>query len=96
MSYIDPTASMRRQVTREMGRVRVQRAGFRRLEVRINRYTSPPSARAEFTGFVQAKDLRGEIPYENFVHPFTVRLIKQGDRWLLTDYEIHNMPRGGL
>jgi hypothetical protein len=57
------------------------------LEVRINLLTSPPSATAFFTGRIQARDKRGTIPYEHYVRKFKVKLAREGDRWLVVDYE---------
>ncbi|MBI2827183.1 MAG: hypothetical protein HYX69_21130 [Planctomycetia bacterium] len=96
LTWVDPASPMRGQVVREMSGVRIERAGFRRLEVKVYRHTSPPSARADFTGFIQAKDLRGEFPYENFVQGFTVELKQHGDGWLLYSYEMHDRPNRGL
>ncbi len=56
------------------------------LEVRLNHLTQPPSATCYFTGRVEAKDSRGEIPYEHLVRKFKVTLRKEGGRWLIADY----------
>jgi len=88
MAFIDPVSPMRSRVSREMSAVKVQRATFSRLDVTVNRLTSPPTATADFMGYVNAKDRRGEVPYENFSHRIVVQMREDGDRWLMTGYEI--------
>ena len=56
------------------------------LEVRINRLTHPPSATTYFTGRVEGKDKRAVVPYEHMIRKFKVTLHKQGNRWLIADY----------
>jgi len=65
------------------------------LTIIINELTSPPTARATFTGRIHIKDRTGTFPYENFVRRFGVQLQKQNGRWLLYDYE-ENAPKGAL
>jgi hypothetical protein len=62
------------------------------LEVTINRFTNPPTARATFTGRITGAS-RGpdRFPHENFVRKFTLKLRQDGDRWLLTDYEMGDL-----
>ncbi len=94
LSYIDPKSSAYGRLKSELARVRVSRASYNRLTVRINRLTIPPTAEANFMGYIQAKDTRGEIPYETFARQFTVNLRQEGDRWLLMKYEIAGLPEG--
>lgn len=61
------------------------------LEVRFNALLSPPTAVAYFTGRVAARDKRGEVPYEQMIRKFKVTLRKQGDRWLVIDYDDTDM-----
>jgi hypothetical protein len=56
------------------------------LEVQPNHLTQPPSAICYFTGHVEAKDGRGEVPYEHMVRKFKVTLRKEGGRGLIADY----------
>lgn len=88
--FIDPASPMRNRVASEMSRVTINKATFSRLDVKFNRHTSPPTAEADFMGFINAHDRRGELPYESFAGRFTVRLRREGDRWLMTDYEMHD------
>ena len=41
-------------------------------------------------GYINGRDRRGELPYENFAGRFLVRLRREGDGWLMTDYEMHD------
>lgn len=63
------------------------------LQVTVNRLTNPPTARATFTGRISGvnRSPAERSPYENFVRPFTLTLRQEGDRWLITGYEM-----GGL
>jgi hypothetical protein len=62
------------------------------LKVTVNRLTTPITARAEFTGRLTfEKQPRNEMPYNNFVRKFSIRLRKEGDRWLLLDYETSDL-----
>jgi len=78
----------------ELGRVRVSKASYGRLDVKINRLVNPPTAEADFMGYIQAKDTRGEIPFETFARRFKVVLRQDGDRWLLVSYDIDGLPEG--
>lgn len=88
--YIDPASPMGKAVAQEMSRVTISKATVSRLDVKFNRHTSPPTAEADFMGYINARDRRGELPYENFAGRFTVRLRREGDAWLMTDYEMHD------
>ena len=87
-AYIAAESPMRREVAQEMSRVTINKASWSRLEVKFNRYTNPPSAVADFMGYINAKDRRGEMPYENFAGRFVVQLRKENDRWVMTGYEM--------
>jgi hypothetical protein len=60
------------------------------LVVTVNQLTSPPTARATFTGRITGTNVNpGErMPYDNFVRRFTLRLRRDAGRWLLIDYEM--------
>jgi hypothetical protein len=88
--FIDPASPMRNRVASEMAHVTINKATFNRLDVRFNRRTSPPTAEADFMGYINGRDRRGEFPYENFAGRFIVRLRREGDRWVMTDYEMHD------
>jgi hypothetical protein len=89
LSYIDPASPIRGEVTHAMSHVTIHKASFNRLSVTFNRHTSPPTAEADFMGYINIKDRRGEIPYENVTSSrFKVQLRISGDRWLVTGYEM--------
>jgi hypothetical protein len=60
------------------------------LQVVVNRLTNPPSARATFTGRISGanRSPAERSPYENLVRKFTLTLRQEGDRWLITGYEM--------
>jgi hypothetical protein len=67
------------------------------LQVTINRLTSPPTARAEFTGRLSFDKQSGPdaVPYNNFVQKFSLKLEKRDERWLLSSYETSRPGQGG-
>ena len=60
------------------------------LSIKVEDRVSPPTALASFTGRFQLKLLRGSIPYEQMVRRFRIKLIKEGDRWLIVGVEESN------
>jgi hypothetical protein len=94
LSYIDPKSPAYGRLKSELSRIRVSRASYNRLDVTVHRNTNPPTATADFMGYIQAKDTRGEIPFETFARRFTVELRLEGDRWLLKSYKIEGFPEG--
>ena len=77
-----------------MSRVTIHKASFNRLDVKFNRHTSSPTAEADFMGYINVKDRRGELPYENFVDRFKVQLRLSNDRWLITGYDMPARGKG--
>ena len=69
----------------------IQKASFSRLDVKFNHHMSPPTAKADFMGYINFKDRRGEIPYENFAGRFVVDL-RAGWRPLADDRLRHAGP----
>jgi hypothetical protein len=64
------------------------------LIVTVNRLTSPPSARATFTGRITAanRNPAERMPHDNFVKKFTLKLRQEpGGSWLVTDYEMGDL-----
>lgn len=94
LSYVDPKSPAYGRLKSELSRVRVSRASYNRLDVKVDRTKNPPEAEADFMGYIQAKDTRGEIPFETFARRFTVVLRQEGDRWLLLNYKIDGFPEG--
>lgn len=62
----------------------------RDLTVTIND-TNPPTAVAKFTCYANAKDKKGQLPYENAMLQFAILYRKDGDRWLIYEYDV-NQP----
>lgn len=88
--FIDQASPMRSRVKQEMSQVTISKASFSRLDVKFNRLVSPPTAEADFMGYINGRDRRGELPYENFAGRFIVRLRREGEGWVMTDYELHD------
>jgi ketosteroid isomerase-like protein len=79
-------SQLRTEASSRMPRVEISDARIRDLKVSFNRRANPPTARADFKAIVEARDKKGEVPYEHFIRQFSVGLRREGDRWLLTDY----------
>jgi hypothetical protein len=94
LSYLEPEAEHSRQRARwALGRVEVQGASYRKLDVKINKLTSPPTAEVKFFGLINYRDRKGEIPYNNYASNFTLQLRKHGDRWLVQEHQEENEYR---
>jgi hypothetical protein len=89
-SYISPrsTPRVRDDAGFYLRRMKVTKANIGSdLKTTVNRLTSPPTARATFTGRLEAQfELGGATPL-NYVGRFTLELELDGDRWLITDYD---------
>lgn len=62
------------------------------VQIDVNRLTSPPTASAKFMAVGRGKDRKGEIPYQNFAQPVSIKLQLQGGRWLVTHYKLEEFP----
>jgi hypothetical protein len=94
LSYLEPDAAHSRERARwALGRVEVQNASYRRLDVNINMLTSPPTATVSFLGLIGYKDRKGEMPYNNYASTFNINLRKHGDRWLVEEHTEENEYR---
>jgi hypothetical protein len=94
LSHIAPEAAgMRASVTAILPGIEVSEVKLANLKITLNRLTNPPSARAEFVGRVTVKSRQPGLafPYDNFVRPFVVRLRRENDRWVMTEYEMGDM-----
>jgi hypothetical protein len=91
LAHLSPeAASIRAAAMTYLPGVRVSDANVGNdLEVTINRLTSPPTARAEFTGRISFDKQSGPqaVPYNNFVRKFAIKLERSGQQWLLSSYE---------
>ncbi len=88
LARISPGATrVRAVVERRMPRIEITKARILgRLKIVINELTIPPSARASFQGMIngRAGADRHNITYFG---RFTITLRREGDRWLISDYE---------
>ncbi len=93
LSYIAPGAvQTRNRAAWALGRIEVQSARIYKLEITINRLTSPMTAKAAFFGHVRYRDRQGEIPYNNYGSRFVVDLHKEGAAWVVTGHvEVQEM-----
>jgi hypothetical protein len=89
LEFISPSAEdVRAYARRGLSRLKVTEAWVGRdLEVTVNKLTSPPSARAKFTGVVHAKEF--QVPP---MHIETT-LQKENGRWLVREFEVQDMRR---
>jgi hypothetical protein len=89
LSFIDPASTgMRASVRMALGSARISEVRIYDLVVEVNEESNPPKAQAEFTGRVKGH-YRGEAGSGEgmLLRKFTVNFRRQGDRWLMTDYE---------
>lgn len=88
---------IRRRVEQYLGTYEFTEAGYGGLSVRMNHLMNPPTATAEFLGRVTVNFAGGERA-GSVVRPMSVRFERQGDRWMLMQYEIRNFnePSGGV
>jgi hypothetical protein len=75
------------------GLVTFEDAYIRRLEINVNRLSSPPTAEAKFQAFGRARDRRGEFPYQGFSRNVSLELRRENGGWLVTDYEIEGVGK---
>ncbi len=95
VSFIAPEGGeMRQRAEEALARGEVQDAKFSDLDVSFGDGQPPAEARAEFLGKFLVHDRWGEIPYQLYIRRFALHMRRDGDQWLLTDYEVGD-PRGG-
>ena len=94
LDCVSPSAKKARQLpTTVFGWVTFEDAYIRRLEINVNRLSSPPTAEAKFQAFGRARDRRGEIPYQGFSRNVSLELRRENGRWLVTDYRIEGVDK---
>ena len=89
LSFIDPASTgMRASVRMALASAHISEVRVYDLVVEVNDESNPPSAQAEFTGRVKGS-YRGETGGGEgmLLRKFIVSFRRQGDRWLMTDYE---------
>ncbi|MBN2291298.1 MAG: hypothetical protein JXM70_02670 [Pirellulales bacterium] len=88
LSHLSSSAyESRRRAEWALERIQVNDAKVSGLEITINSLTSPPSAKATFTGVIKFDDRKQEFPYQSYMSKFTITLRKEGDRWMVTGHE---------
>jgi hypothetical protein len=93
VEHIDPAAAeLRAEARTVMAMIQINEAEVVQLEVTLNERAEPPTARADFWGKVSLKDRTGQIPYERLMPKFSIGLRREGDRWIVTDYTVHDSP----
>jgi hypothetical protein len=92
LACISPQAKRPREYARLiLGRFTIEDARFHDLEIKINRLTSPPTARARFLAVGKGRDRMNEIPYQAYARRVVMDLRWQGDRWLVTDFQVEDI-----
>jgi hypothetical protein len=78
---------------RLLGRYVFKTGRIYRLDIKINRYTSPPTAKVHFLAFGEAEDRQGLIPRGSYSRGVEVELRWENNRWLVTDYSVDGLPQ---
>jgi hypothetical protein len=97
LGHISPTATQTRSRAEwGLDRFEVSKTKITGLTININELTSPPTATAEFKGFITiARDKKGEIPSRTYVVAFTAEFERHGDRWLIAEHTEDTPNIGG-
>lgn len=75
-----------------LSKVEFKSAKISNLRVKVNRLTSPPTAKAEFRGSLRFEPRTEMVPYRYYAAEFIVELRLVEDRWLVTDHvECHEL-----
>ena len=92
LGCISPSAQQPRNQSRwVLDRFDVDNAWIRNLEIDFNRLTSLPTAHARFQAVGKGRDRKGQIPYNAYAQRVVVHLRLEGDRWLVTGYDIEGV-----
>jgi hypothetical protein len=88
-SYISPNSTrVRDTASFYLRQMKVTKANIGSdLKTTVNRLTSPPTARATFTGRLEGQFKLGGATPLNYVGRFTLELELDGNRWLVTNYD---------
>ena len=97
LDCISPMAEQTRADARWMlGRVEVNSAYVRNLQIMINHLTNPPTAQARFQAIGQGRDRLAQFPYGSYSRAVTVHLHLEGNRWLVTGYDVEGLDLRNL
>lgn len=96
VSWIHPRAeSLRSRARSILPHVKISEAHVGGdLDIRINRYTSPPTATANFTGRIKAAYPSQGIGASNYVRRFSLKFRPDAGRWLVSDYTERSFREG--
>lgn len=87
--FIDPAADKTIGIARaNMLLVTIHSAKISRLEIEINRFTSPPMAETRFIGLIDCEGSPGVsqlVSRGRYVHEFEVEMVFKDGRWLIGD-----------
>jgi ketosteroid isomerase-like protein len=89
LAYIGPDAKeVRKLATDSLRRIKVREAKVGNdLSIVITHQGGAPSALATFTGRIRAEVHVEALGHDTYVGRFTVGLVKQGDKWLVVDFQ---------
>ena len=88
LSYLSPGAiQLQGEVRGQMRMTEFQDAEISDLAIEFSPEEDPPLATANFLGRIDFKDAK--IPLERVVRRVTVRLVREGDRWLINSFELN-------
>jgi hypothetical protein len=97
LACIAPSAQNARGLSQwVLGRFEIEEGRISDLDIKVTRQTSPPSATAKFLAVGKARDRMGQVPYEGYMQHVAVELQLQGGRWLVTDYNLPDLPGGQI
>ena len=89
LEYLSPTAEpLRSEVRRRMPSLKIEEARIADLRIEFSPLELPPKAIATFLGVLRFQ--ASDVPYDRFLRRVTVKLVKDGERWLVESYELHN------
>jgi hypothetical protein len=94
LDCISPDARRARADSRRLlGRYRFSTGRIYGLDIKINRYTSPWTAKVHFLAFGEAEDRQGLVPRGGYSRGVDVELRRENDRWLVSDYSVDGLPQ---
>lgn len=89
LDYLSPTAEpLRSEVRSRMRSLKIEEATVADLRIEFSPLELPPRALARFLGVLKFEP--SEVPYDRLLRRVTVKLVKQGDRWLVESYELQD------
>ena len=87
-AYLAPEVELLHgDIRRRLQTVNVEEATIADLTIDFSPLELPPKAMARFLGILKFE--ASGIPYDRVLRRLTVKLVKQGDRWLIESYELH-------